>query len=91
MGEMQGKSVHKLMLDQRRHAVITGVNDVCSFHENEIVLKVDTGVMVITGEGLHVGKLVLEEGKLDVEGRVDGVHYEQPHSAGRLFRFGKRS
>ena len=78
-------------VNQRKHAVITGVNDVCSFHENEIVLKVDTGVMVITGEGLHVGKLVLEEGRLDVEGHLDGFHYEQPHSVGRLFRFGKRS
>lgn len=91
MGETQGKMVHRVTMDQRRHVIITGVNDVCSFHETEIVLKVDTGMMVIAGEGLHVGKLVLEEGRLDVEGRVDGLHYEQPHSVSRLFRFGKRS
>jgi len=91
MGEMQNKPAHTVTLNQRKHVMITGVNDVCSFHENEIVLKVDTGIMVITGEGLHVGKLVLEEGRLDVEGRVDGMHYEQPHSVSRLLRFGKRS
>jgi len=91
MGETLSKSVHNVTINQRKHAVITGVNDVCSFHENEIVLKVDSGVMIITGEGLHVGKLLLEEGRLDVEGKLDGVHYEQPHSVSRLFRFGKRS
>ena len=83
MGETQSKSVHNVTMNQRKHAEITGVNDVCSFHENEIVLKVDSGVMIITGEGLHVGKLLLEEGRLDVEGKLDGVHYEQPHSVSR--------
>lgn len=90
MGEMQGRMAHKLTLDQRKQASISGVSDVCSFHENEVVLKVDGGVMVITGENLHVGKLLLEEGRVDLAGRVDGIHYEQPHAAGKLFRFGKR-
>ena len=91
MGEMQSRTAHKVMLDQRKQASVSGVNDVCSFHENEIVLKVDGGVMAITGENLHVGKLVLEEGRVDIAGRVDGIHYEQPHAPGRLFRFGRRS
>lgn len=91
MGEMQSKTAHKLTLDQRKQAAITGVSDVCSFHENEVVLRVDGGVMVITGENLHVGKLMLEEGRVELAGRVDGIHYEQPHAPGKLFRFGRRS
>jgi len=90
MGEMQGRK-HSLTLDQRRQAVVTGVSDVCSFHENEIVLKVDSGVMVITGENLHVGRLLLEEGRVDIQGQVDGIQYEAPHAVSRLFRFGRRS
>ena len=90
MGEMQGRMAHKLTLDQRKQASISGVSDVCSFHENEVVLKVDGGVMVITGENLHVGKLLLEEGRVDLAGQVDGIQYEQPHAAGKLFRFGRR-
>lgn len=90
MGEMQSKTAHKVVLDQRKQVCISGVSDVCSFHENEVVLKVDGGVMMITGENLHVGKLLLEEGRVDLAGRVDGIQYEQPRTAGKLFRFGKR-
>lgn len=82
---------HTLTMDRRRHAVITGVMDVSSFHETEIVLKVDGGMMVINGQNLHVGKLLLEEGRLDVEGRIDGVNYEAPKAVNRLFHFGKRT
>lgn len=91
MGEMQGKQAHRVVLDQRKQLSVSGVGDVCSFHENEIVLKVDSGVMVITGENLHVGKLLLTEGQVDIAGHVDGIQYEQPHAAARLFRFGRRS
>ena len=38
------RSVHTLAIDKRRHAAITGVTDVCSFHETEVVLKIDSGV-----------------------------------------------
>ena len=49
---------HSVQMDRRRHTVITGVSDVCSFQENEAVLKVETGLMVLTGEGLHMAKLL---------------------------------
>lgn len=77
--ENAGASVrtnHTLALDRRRHAAITGVTDVCSFHENEIVLKLDSGLMILTGDGLHIARLLLEEGKLDIDGHVDSIVYE---------------
>lgn len=72
---------HSLQLEQRRHALITGVTDVCSFHETEIVLKIESGVMILNGENLHIGKLLLDDGKLDVEGQIDSVLYERPKAA----------
>lgn len=81
---------HTVQMERRKHASIAGVTDVCSFHETEIVLKVDSGMMVITGEGLHIGKLLLEEGRLDVEGHIDGMIYEKPRTAVRRFQFWKR-
>jgi len=69
---------HSLQMDERRHAVITGVTDVCSFHETEIVLKMNTGAMILNGENLHIGKLLLDDGKLDVEGQIDSILYEKP-------------
>jgi len=81
---------HTVQMERRRHAAITGVTDVCSFHETEIVLKVDTGLMVLTGENLHIGKLLLDDGKLDVEGQIDGIVYEKPKLTKRRLLFWKR-
>lgn len=72
------KTPHTLQIDRRRRAAVTGVTDVCSYHETEIVLRLDSGVMVLTGQNLHIGRLLLEEGKLDVDGTIDGVVYESP-------------
>ena len=81
---------HSVQMDRRRHTVITGVSDVCSFQENEAVLKVETGLMVLTGEGLHMAKLLLEDGKLQIEGRVDSLVYEQPRKSFRVSQWWKR-
>lgn len=83
-GQSAAKVNHSLLIDRRRHSVITGVTDVCSFHENEIMLKIDSGMMIITGQSLHIAKLLLEEGKLEVDGHIDGVLYEAPKKALRF-------
>lgn len=82
------KSQHTLYVDRRRHTSITGVTDVCSYHETEIVLKLESGVMILSGQNLHIGRLLLEEGKLEVDGHVDSVIYETPRkSTGFVFPF----
>lgn len=35
------------------------------------------GRLTLTGSGLHVSALQLEEGRLLVDGDIDGVQYEQ--------------
>ena len=45
-----------------------GVADVEAFNEEEVVLLTDMGVIVLSGEGLHIVKLNLDEGVLAVEG-----------------------
>ena len=82
------KGEHNLSLERRKRATITGVSDVCSFHETEIVLRLDSGLMYLSGEGLHIARLLLEEGKLDVDGQIDSIVYEQPKKAvKRLFQW----
>ena len=71
-------SEHTIHMEQRNKLLISGVLDVSSFHEDEIVLKVDSGLVIISGEKLHVSKLVLEEGKVEVSGWIDGMNYEKP-------------
>lgn len=84
------KTAHTLLIDRRNHAVITGVTDVCSFQENEVVLKIDSGEMILTGQNLHIAKLLLEEGQLNVEGHVDGVIYQAQNRHEGKPRFWKR-
>lgn len=76
---------HSLHIDRRKKVAVTGVADVCSYHENEIVLKLDSGLMILCGQNLHIGRLMLEEGKLDVDGHVDSVIYESPGKKAGLF------
>ena len=83
---------HSITIDNRERATVTGVEDVDSFNENEVVLETAAGVMVIAGQGLHISKLNLEEGQLIVEGFVAAMEYTVPVEArtgglfGRLFR-----
>ena len=65
-----------LTIDRREKAVLTGVTDVERFDENEIVLTTHGGRLILTGTGLHVASLQLEEGRLLVDGAIDGVCYD---------------
>ncbi len=65
-----------LSLDRREKAVLTGVTDVERFDENEVVLSTHGGRLVLTGTGLHVSSLQLEEGRLLVDGAINGVVYD---------------
>lgn len=66
---------HKLMIENRREGTVTGVSDVMSFDEKEILLLTQSGKISIKGEQLHVKRLNLEKGEVDIEGRVDSLLY----------------
>ena len=66
--------LHRLVLSDRHTGSVTGVNDVGSF-ENEIVLDTDMGLLTVRGKELHVKRLTLEKGELDLEGQVDSLNY----------------
>ena len=66
---------HKLILQNRGKGNITGICDVVSFDENEIVLDTEMGLLTIRGKELHVKRLTLEKGELDLEGQIDSLNY----------------
>ena len=74
MEEKMGLS-HKLMIQNREKGKLTGVLDVISFDENTIVLDTDMGLLTIKGKDLHVNRLTLEKGEVDIEGRCDSFVY----------------
>ena len=67
-----------MTIDQRKKAVVTGVTDVESFDDGAVVLHTHGGRLTLTGTGLHVSSLQLEEGRLTVEGSIDSAAYDGP-------------
>ncbi len=66
---------HKLVIQNRSAGSITGIADVVSFDESAIVLDTDMGLLTIRGKELHVSRLTLEKGEVDVDGTIDSLTY----------------
>lgn len=77
------KSLHKINLNQRREGSINGVKDVKSFDEKAIVLETELGLLTIRGEELHVGRLTIEKGEIEITGRIDSLVYSETGSLGK--------
>lgn len=85
---------HKISINNRKNAVITGVMDVLAFDLSEVLLETNQGMLMIKGNDLHVKRLSLEKGEVDVEGKIDSFLYselvgnnkQQESFLGRLFR-----
>jgi sporulation protein YabP len=73
--EEKRKRPHSIVMENRRKASLTGVHDVASFHEQEVVLTTDEGEITIVGEQLHISQLSLDDGHLIVEGLIGGLEY----------------
>lgn len=94
MEEKQYSKAHKLMLSNRRTGTITGVSDVISFDITEVLLETEQGMLMIKGADLHVNRLTLEKGEIDIEGKIDSLAYSDVNSyqkqgeslIGRLFK-----
>lgn len=72
-----GKKPHKLMLAGRKTCALSGVNDVLSFDVNEILLETEQGMLMIRGSELHVSRLSLDKGEVDIDGRIDSFTYSE--------------
>ena len=66
---------HKLSLADRASMTVTGVSDVVSFDVSEVMLETDLGMLCIRGSDLHVSRLTLEKGEVDVNGKIDSLTY----------------
>ena len=63
------------MLERQKGGTITGIREVISFDEKEILLNTEEGKLDIKGEALHVKHLDLESGEISLEGRIDSLSY----------------
>ena len=94
MEEKIVSKAHKVTLNNRKNGSFTGILDVISFDIAEILLETEQGMLHIKGKDLHVNRLNLEKGEVDVEGLIEAFQYSQIPSGiknkdsllGKLFR-----
>lgn len=89
MEEKQTAGAHKVTINGRHSGTISGVSDVLSFDVNEILLETEQGMLMVRGTDLHVNRVNLEKGEIDLSGNIDSISYSDIHStakqAGSLF------
>ena len=64
-----------IRLDGRKKMHLTGISEVICFLEDHGELTGTDGILVVTGEGLHMEKLDLDKGEVLITGRVDSLYY----------------
>jgi sporulation protein YabP len=55
---------------------LSGVNNVNTFDEEEIILETDLGFLYILGKELHINMLNLDEGKVALQGEINSLEYK---------------
>ncbi|HHY47635.1 MAG TPA: sporulation protein YabP [Firmicutes bacterium] len=66
---------HRVEISERESITVSGVSNVESFDDQEVVLETSAGVLLIRGRELHVKQLNLDEGNLAIEGFIQGLDY----------------
>jgi sporulation protein YabP len=70
-------SEHTLLLSDRKTLEISGVENVNTFDEEEIILETVMGYLYVLGEQLHVSMLNLDQRKVIVEGNIINIEYKK--------------
>lgn len=68
-------SVQNIILENREKLTVTGVTDILTFDEDEIVLNTQNGILEISGRELKVEKLSSDEGEVLAKGFITSLSY----------------
>jgi len=66
---------HRLTIENRASGTMTGIREVVSFDENQVVLDTDMGLLTLKGKELHINRLTLEKGEVDLNGTIESLTY----------------
>ncbi len=76
---------HNVIMEDRARLSVSGVTDVESFDDRQIVAKTTKGNLIIRGSELRIDKLSLDTGELVVVGLVTDLGYEETAPGGNLW------
>lgn len=84
--EKKSMGAHNLILEERGSLTVTGVEDVDSFDEQTVVVYTGLGELTVRGNQLHIERIDLQAGELELQGQVDSMTYtDQPAARGGFF------
>ena len=82
-----------LSVENRKKLILTGVIEVISFNEEQIILNTNLGTLNIKGQGLKMNKLDVQNGDVIIIGTINSCIYtnseakkEKESIISRLFR-----
>ena len=87
---MQNEKRHFLSISDRKNFFFEGAKDLESFDDKSIVVFTDRGILTIKGSELHIKTINLEEERLEVNGNICAISYndskgKNPKKGGESF------
>ena len=70
------KVSHNVIIEGRRKLSVSAVEEVGAFNDVSVTLKTAMGTLTVKGEKLHINKLSVETGDVDIEGVINSCAYE---------------
>ena len=84
--EKKSMGAHNLILEERGSLTVTGVEDIDSFDDQTVVIYTGLGELTVRGNQLHIERIDLQAGELELQGQVDSMTYtDQPAARGGFF------
>ncbi len=90
MNETGAGKKHSISSSNREGIKIDGVIDVVSFDERGVALETVVGSMAVEGEELHVTVLNITDGKVEIDGHINGIYYYESRPNVKRGLFSKR-
>ena len=66
---------HNITINERKNIIITGVKKIDSFDNEEFVLEITMGNLIIKGKDLEMIKLDTYQGNVSIKGVMNSVTY----------------
>lgn len=66
--------------------MMSGVKRVENFDEQIIVLITDTGELTVKGENLHISKMDVDSGDMNITGNIYGLIYNESAKNNSFFK-----
>jgi len=73
--KMMPAKEHKAIIDNRKKITLTSVTKALSANDKGVILQLHGHKAHISGSGLHIAKLDVDQGVAEVEGHITGLKY----------------